>query len=80
MAHEKMANTRENSQEKLSPKLVQENQAIVVEKVAVNNMVKNHCLAKGIRDCGWSKLTITLKYKAERDGKTYLDLGRFFAP
>ncbi|WP_445301813.1 MULTISPECIES: zinc ribbon domain-containing protein [unclassified Microcoleus] len=25
-------------------------------------------------------MTLQLKYKAERDGKTYLDIGRFFAP
>ncbi|MEG4581310.1 hypothetical protein QUA71_17095 [Microcoleus sp. MON1_C5] len=46
MAHEKLANNSENFQEKLSPKLVQKNQVIFVENVAVNNMVKNHYLAK----------------------------------
>ena len=59
---------------------MQENQVIVVEKMVVNNLVKNHFLAKVISDCGLSKLTLPLKYKAERDGKTYLDSGRFFAP
>ncbi|MEG4817202.1 transposase [Microcoleus sp. K5-D4] len=80
MNHEKMANARENFKEKLSIKVVQENQVIVVENMAVNNWVKTHFLAKVISDCGWSKLTLPLKYKAERDGKTYLDIGRFFAP
>ncbi|MEG3927281.1 MULTISPECIES: zinc ribbon domain-containing protein [unclassified Microcoleus] len=74
-----MANARDNFQEKLSPKLVQENQVIVVENMAVRKLVKIHCLAKVISECGWSNLTGQLKYKAERDGKTYLDIGRFFA-
>jgi putative transposase len=76
--HEKIANCRQDFQHKLSRKLVNENQVIVVENLAVKNMVKNHCLAKSISDCGWSEFTRQLKYKAERDGKIYLEIGRFF--
>jgi putative transposase len=75
---EKIANSRRDFQHKLSRKLVNENQVIVVENLAVKNMVKNHCLAKAISDCGWAEFTRQLKYKAERDGKTYLEIGRFF--
>jgi putative transposase len=57
---------------------VNENQVIIVENLAVKNMVKNHNLAKAISDCGWSEFTRQLKYKAEKDGKTYLEIGRFF--
>ncbi|MEG4069441.1 zinc ribbon domain-containing protein [Microcoleus sp. Pol11C2] len=80
MNYEKMAKARENFQGKISIKVVQENQVIVVENMAVNKLVKTHFPAKVISDCGWSKLTLLLKYKAERDGKTYLDIGRCFAP
>lgn len=59
-------------------KLVNENQVIVVENLAVKNMVKNHNLAKAISDCGWSEFTRQLKYKAQKDGKTYLEINRFF--
>lgn len=76
--HERIANTRKNFQHKLSRKLVNENQVIIVENLAVKNMVKNHCLAKAISDCGWSEFTRQLKYKAEKNGKTYLEVGRFF--
>jgi putative transposase len=76
--HEKIANSRKDFQHKLSRKLVNENQVIIVENLAVKNMVKNHCLAKSISDCGWSEFTRQLKYKAERDGKIYLEIGRFF--
>ena len=76
--HERIANSRKDFQHKLSRKLVNENQVIVIENLAVKNMMKNHCLAKAISDCGWSEFTRQLKYKAERDGKTYLEIGRFF--
>ncbi len=76
--HEGIANSRKDFQHKLSRKLVNENQVIIVENLAVKNMVKNHCLAKAISDCGWSEFTRQLKYKAEKDGKTYLEIGRFF--
>jgi len=76
--HERIANTRKDSQHKLYRKLVNANQVTVVENRAVKNMVKNHCLAKAISDCGWSEFTRQLKYKAQKDGKTYLEMGRFF--
>jgi putative transposase len=76
--HERIANTRKDFQHKLSRKLVNENQVIVVENLAVKNMVKNHSLAKAISDGGWSSFTNMLKYKAEKEGKTYLEIGRFF--
>ncbi|MBF2017037.1 MAG: IS200/IS605 family element transposase accessory protein TnpB [Rivularia sp. T60_A2020_040] len=76
--HERINNTRKDFQHKLSRKLVNENQVIIVENLAVKNMVKNHNLAKAISDCGWSEFTRQLKYKCEKEGKTYLEIGRFF--
>lgn len=76
--HGKIARVREDFLHKLSRKLVNENQVIVVENLAVKNMVKNHNLAKAISDAGWGMFCTMLKYKAEFDGKTYLEIGRFF--
>jgi putative transposase len=76
--HEHITNTRKDFQHKLSRKLVNENQVIIVENLAVKNMVKNHNLASSISDCGWSEFTRQLKYKCEKEGKTYLEIGRFF--
>ena len=78
IVHERITNTRKDFQHKLSRKLVNENQVIIVENLAVKNMVKNHNLAKAISDCGWSEFTRQLKYKSEKEGKTYLEIGRFF--
>jgi putative transposase len=76
--HGKIARVREDFLHKLSRKLVNENQVVVVENLAVKNMVKNHTLAKAICDAGWGKFCTMLKYKAEFDGKTYLEVDRFF--
>ena len=76
--HGKIARVREDFLHKLSRKLVNENQVVVVENLAVKNMVKNHSLAKAISDASWGKFCTMLKYKAEFDGKTYLEVDRFF--
>jgi putative transposase len=77
--HSKIKRVREDFLHKLSRKIVDENQVIVVENLAVRNMVKNHCLALAISDAGWSRFCTMLKYKAEMVGKVYLEIGRFFA-
>jgi putative transposase len=76
--HSKISRVREDFLHKLSRKTVNENQVIVVENLAVKNMVKNHNLAQSISDTGWGMFTTMLKYKAEQDGKIYLEIGRFF--
>ncbi|KAB8320368.1 IS200/IS605 family element transposase accessory protein TnpB [Tolypothrix campylonemoides VB511288] len=76
--HSKISRVREDFLHKLSRKIVNENQVIVVENLAVKNMVKNHNLAKSISDAGWGMFQTMLKYKAEQEGKIYLEIGRFF--
>lgn len=76
--HQRISNSRQNFLHKLSHKLVNENQVIVVEDIAVKNMVKNHCLAKAISDCGWSSFVGMLNYKCERSGKILVKVDRFF--
>lgn len=76
--HAKIARVREDFLHKLSRKIVNDNQVIVVEDLAVKNMVKNHNLALAISDVGWGQFCTMLKYKAEFEGKIYLEIGRFF--
>ena len=56
-----------------------DNQVIVCENLAVKNMMQNHKLAKAIHQVGWGMFMTMLKYKAEMDGKVYLEVDRFFA-
>ena len=55
-----------------------QDQVIAVEDLHIKGMVKNHCLAKSISDAGWGTFTTMLKYKAERAGKGYIEVNRFF--
>jgi putative transposase len=75
--HEKVTNQRNDFQNKLSFKLVSENQAISMETLNVKGMVKNHCLAQAISDASWSSFVNKVEYKAEWFGKTVLRIGRF---
>ena len=63
---------------KLSRRIVNENQVIVVENLNVKGMMQNHCLAKSIHQVGWGMFCTMLKYKAEMSGKIYLEVDRFF--
>jgi putative transposase len=77
-AHATVSNSRNDFLHKLSRKLINENQVIIVENLAVKNMVKNHNLAKAIADVGWGRFCTMLKYKAEQEGKIYQEVDRFF--
>ena len=73
--HQKITRCREDFLHKLSRKLVDKNQVIVVENLAVKNMVRNHKLAKSIADLGWGQfLELMLKYKAQWKGKIYIEV------
>jgi putative transposase len=76
--HSKIKRVREDFLHKLSRKIVNENQVIAVEDLNVKGMVRNHCLAKSISDAGWGMFGTMLKYKTEKDGKTYIEVDRFF--
>lgn len=79
LTHSKIRRVREYFLHKLSRKIVNENQVIAVENLNVKGMVRNHNLAKAISDCGWGQFCTMLKYKSEWDGKTYIEVDRFFA-
>ncbi len=74
----KITRCREDFLHKLSRKLVDKNQVIVVENLAVKNLVKNHKLAKSITDAGWGQFCTMLKYKVQWSGKIYIEVDRFF--
>lgn len=76
--HERIANQRKDNLHKISTKLVNENQVIAVENLAIKNMVKNHKLAKSISDAGWGMFKSFLSYKCKRQGKGFVEVDRYF--
>jgi putative transposase len=76
--HEKISNSRTDHIHKITTAIVRENQMICVESLSVVNMMKNHCLAKGIADVAWGELFRQLKYKSEWSGRQFLMVERFF--
>ena len=75
--HEKIANVRKDFLQKLSTKLIRENQTICLEDLNVAGMVRNHCLALSISDAGWGQFGEMLKYKARWNGNNLLTIGCF---
>jgi putative transposase len=74
----KIVNCRVDFLHKLSRRIVDKNQVIIVENLAVKNMMQNHKLAQAIQQVGWGMFMTMLKYKAEQEGKVYQEVDRFF--
>ena len=76
--HERVSNARQDYLHKLSRKLVDDNQVIVVETLNTKGMVRNHKLAKSISDVGWGMFVNFLQYKLDREGKVLVEIDRWF--
>ncbi|HCD8984499.1 TPA: transposase [Citrobacter freundii] len=77
--HERVANARADFQHKLSRRIIDENQAVIVETLKSANMMKNRRLAHHIGDAAWSGFVVKLAYKAESAGVHLVKLDQWFA-
>ncbi len=77
--HERVANARADFQHKLSRRIIDENQAVIVETLKSANMMKNRRLARHIGDAAWSGFVAKLAYKAESAGVHLVKLDQWFA-
>ena len=89
--YEHIANKRKDFNEKLSTKLVKENDVIVIESLSLKDMAKfrkweerrnskdksNH--GKSVNDLGWYYFVQRLKTKAEEQGKIVIESDKWFA-
>ncbi len=76
--HEQIADCRRDFTHKLTTTLINENQVICVENLAVKNMVKNPTLAKSISDANWGEIVRQLEYKASWRGRTVVAIDRWY--
>ena len=89
--HEHVANKRKDFNEKLSSKLIKQNDVIVIETLSMKDMAKfrkweerkdskdknNH--GKSVNDLGWCYFVNRLKTKAEEQGKIVIEADKWFA-
>ncbi len=77
-AHRKVRHARADFLHRASTRLVRQNDVIVIEDLAVANMVRNRRLARAIADCGWGEFRRQLAYKCERAGRELVVIGRWY--
>ena len=77
-AHRKVRAARTDFLHKTSTSLVRDHDVIVLEDLAVKNMVRNRTLAKAISDCGWGTFRAMFGYKAARYGRHLIVIDRWY--
>jgi len=77
-AHRKVRDARRDFLHRASTRLVRGHDVIVIEDLAVKNMIRNRHLARAISDCGWGEFRRQLTYKCQRYGRHLLVTGRWY--
>lgn len=76
--HYRIANIRKDSLHKATSQIINENQVIVLEDLAVSNMIKNRKLSRAISDVGLYEFRRQIEYKSKWRGRTVIMADRFF--
>ena len=76
--HARIADRRRDHWHKLTTRLVRDTQTIVIEDLAVRNMVKNRTLARAISDAAWGEFRTMLDYKCDWYGRNLVLVGRWY--
>ena len=76
--HEKIANSRKDTLQKFSTRIVSEFDTIYLEDLNLRGMVKNHSLARSLSDASIGAAVRMIEEKAERYGKQTVKIDRWF--
>lgn len=79
LVHERIVNIRRDFLQKISTRLVSENQVIAIEHLQIKNMMRNRFWAKAVSDVNWYTFFRMLEYKATWRGATVLKVDKFYA-
>jgi putative transposase len=74
----KVRNARRDYLHRASTRLVRSADTIVIEDLAVRNLVRNRRLARAILDCGWGGFRRQLEYKCERARRELVVIDRWY--
>lgn len=77
--HTRVANLRRDTIHQFTTRLTTEFDTIVVEDLAVANMIRNRRLARRIADANWGEIRRQLTYKTQQAGGTLVVADRWFA-
>lgn len=77
--HYHISNIRKDCLHKVTSKIIQKANVIVLEDLKVSNMMKNHCLAQVISDVGLHEFRRQIEYKAKWNGRKVVFADTFFA-
>lgn len=75
---QKIKNQREDQLHKLTTTMVRNYDVIVLEKLNVKAMMKNHKLARAIGNASWAKLVTMLLYKCEWYDKQLIQIAPYY--
>ncbi|WP_445299721.1 RNA-guided endonuclease InsQ/TnpB family protein [Microcoleus sp. B4-C5] len=75
--HNRIADTRKDFLQKLSTKVVNENQVIILEDLNVSGMVKNRKLSRAISQQGWREFRTLCEAKSEKFGREFQVISRW---
>jgi putative transposase len=76
---ERITNSRKDFSQKLSTKLIQENDVIVVESLNLRAMAQCLNLGKSVNDLGYGEFLRQLQYKSLWNNKTLIEADKWFA-
>jgi len=75
--HNRIGDTRKDFLHKLSTKIVNENQVIIVEDLNLSGMVKNRKLSRAISQQGWYEFRTLCEAKAEKFDRQFKVISRW---